>query len=123
MRALAIPIAVLCMASSPALAAGQDSAAEGEPIFVWERGKDGDDPLAALVAMTNLPRGTAGQPREELREQLLAAGARIVSEDEDRIVVRGKMGNGAELNVDFNYHFENGVYVPGSGRLGGSRTD
>lgn len=123
MKAFAVLVLSLCMATNLVLATEQLAGADDEPVFVWERGKDGDNPLAALAGIANLPRGTPGQAREELREQLLEAGARIISEDEHRIVVRGKTNDGVELNVDFHYNFENGVFVPGSGSATGSRIE
>ena len=103
------------------LATDRTSTSDEEPVYVWERGKDGDNPLVALSALANLPRGTPGQPRAELREQLLVAGARVISEDDDRIVVRGKTTNGTELQVNFVYNFENDMFVSGPETITGTR--
>ncbi len=120
MKALVGRVLILCLAPNLALASEHAPAADNASVVVWERGKDGGNPLDALAALANLPRGTPGQPRAELREQLLSAGARIVTEDEHRIVVRGKTNRGVELKVDFNYNFENGLFIEGSSAVTGS---
>lgn len=122
MNALVHLALIASLLPTAALATDQNSTPDDEePVYVWERGKDSDNPLDALSALANLPRGTPGQPRAELREQLRAAGARFLSEDDDRIVVRGKTTNGIELQVNFVYNFENDLFVSGPETITGTR--
>jgi hypothetical protein len=113
---LAMVVGILC---APVTADAQ-GAAPDQPVRTWERGKDGENPLDALAKMANLPRGVPGQSREELRALLVAADARIVSEDASRIVARGKMSNGVELKADFVYNFEDGLFVAGNNTVSGA---
>ena len=85
--------------------------AEGQPITVWEKGKNDGDPIQAMKQLVGLPDGVAGESKQSLKERLVLSHARIMSEDENSIVVRGKMKDGGELQVNFPYYFEHGKFV------------
>src|SRR5262249_1330628 len=110
-------VVLLCLALSPVAATLADdtppntSGAEGQPITVWEKGKNGGEPIQAMKQLVGLPNGVVGESKQSLKERLAASHARIVSEDEGSIVVRGKMKDGGELQVSFPYYFENGKFV------------
>lgn len=85
--------------------------AQGQPITVWEKGKTQGDPVQALKQLVGLPHGIVGESKQSLKESLIASHARIVSENENEIVARGKMKDGGELQTNFSYYFQQGKLV------------
>jgi len=98
-----------------------NSSGDGQPITVWEKGKNGNDPIQAMKQLVGLPNGVVGESKQSLKERLVSSHARIVSEDDGSIVVRGKMKDGGELQVDFPYYFEHGEFVDRPVEIHGSK--
>jgi hypothetical protein len=117
-------ILAAAVSGAGAVAAVAHADEQDEGVLIWERGKDGGDPFAAIRQMANLPEGEDGQTAESLKAEIIESGGRIVSETDHQIVARGRMDDGVEVNVNISYQIADGVVrVGGEGKARGSRID
>ncbi len=73
--------------------------------------KEGQNGYSLFLKISRLPEAKPGDNYRDVRHNIVKTGGRIVKESKNKIVARGMLENGVEVQLDAIYRFENGLFI------------